>query len=184
LEHYFQGQQVYVSGDLLVYYEEGNPKKFVVPDAFVVKGVPPGERRVFKTWVERRSPDVAIETTSRKTKKKDTVTKPELFAKLGIQEYFLFDPTQDYLDPPLQGYRIGDGVYSRIDVAVDGTLLSEELGLRLRFEKGQLEFYRIDTGERLLTAAERAAKEAEGRAAAEAELARLRAELQRRESQS
>ena len=37
LEHHFAGQQVYVSGDLLVYYEQGNPKKFVVPDAFIVK---------------------------------------------------------------------------------------------------------------------------------------------------
>ena len=40
LRHYYEGQQVYVSGDLLVYYEQGNPKKFVVPDAFVVKGEP------------------------------------------------------------------------------------------------------------------------------------------------
>src|SRR5438876_10718276 len=90
LRHYYDGQQVYVSGDLLVYYEQGNPKKFVVPDAFVVKGINPGQRRVYKTWVERKAPDAAIETTSRKTKKKDTTFKPDLYARLGITEYLLF----------------------------------------------------------------------------------------------
>src|SRR5438034_2354703 len=52
LEHHFAGQQVYVSGDLLVYYEQGNPKKFVVPDAFIAKGLHPQPRRIYKVWVE------------------------------------------------------------------------------------------------------------------------------------
>src|SRR5438067_9122357 len=93
LKHHFAGQQVYVSGDLLVYYEQGNPRRFVVPDAFIVKGVDPGQRRVYKTWVEGKGPDVAIETTSRKTKRQDTILKPALYARLGVGEYFLFDPT-------------------------------------------------------------------------------------------
>ena len=46
---YFAGQDVYVSRNLLLYYEQGNPKKFVVPDTFVVKGTKPFERRTFKT---------------------------------------------------------------------------------------------------------------------------------------
>jgi len=94
LGRFFEGQQVYVSGDLLVYYEQGNPKKFVVPDVFVVLGLEPRDRRIYKLWVERKAPNVVIEVTSRKTKKKDTVGKPALYAKLGIREYFLFDPTE------------------------------------------------------------------------------------------
>ena len=57
--------------------------------------------------------------------------------------------------------------------------MSEEPGLKLRIEEGDLQFYRLDTGERLLTAEERAALEAQERQrevealqAAEAELAR------------
>ena len=194
LRHYYQGQQVYVSGDLLVYYEQGNPKKFVVPDAFVVKGINPGQRRVYKTWVERKAPDAAIETTSRKTKKKDTTFKPDLYARLGICEYFLFDPTQDYLDPPLQGYRLAGGKYQQLEADAQGSLVSEVLSLRLRIEEGQLAFYRMDNGERLLTGDERAAlevaarrqeaaarqQEAAARQAAEAEVARLREELRKR----
>jgi Uma2 family endonuclease len=187
LRHYYEGQQVYVSGDLLVYYEQGNPKKFVVPDAFVVKDIDPGQRRIYKVWVERKVPDVVIETTSRKTKRKDTIDKPDLYARLGIQEYFLFDPTQEYLDPPLQGYRlVGDG-YVPIEADGQGALVSQVLGLRLQIEKGKLAFYRLDNGQRLPTDAERAARAAEAREqeaaarqAAEAEVARLREELRRR----
>jgi len=180
LQEYYKGQRVYVSGDLLVYYEQGNPRKYVVPDAFVVKGITPKRRRVYKTWVERKGLDVVIETTSRKTKRKDMVEKPELYARLGVKEYFLFDPDQEYLDPPLQGYRLSEGQYAEIAPDPGGGLTSQELGLRLCVEEGILQFYRMDTGERLLTPAERADREAQARQAAEAELARLRAELANR----
>ena len=186
LERFFQGQQVYVSGDLLVYYERGNPKKFVVPDVFVVLGLEPGDRRIYKLWVERKAPNVVIEVTSRKTKKKDTVAKPALYAKLGIGEYFLFDPTEDYLHPPLQGSRLAGDGYEPLAPDAQGALISRELGLRLQPHGGQLMFYRLDTGERLLTAeeawrAEEEARRAEAEAlrAAEAEVARLREELRR-----
>jgi Uma2 family endonuclease len=202
LRDYFRGQRVYVSGDLLVYYEQGSPKKFVVPDAFVVKDLIPKKRRVYKIWVEGKSPTVVLETTSRKTKRKDLIDKPELYARLGVKEYFLFDPTQDYLDPPLQGHRLVNGAYVFIEPDEHGALTSEELGLRLQVEAGQLVFYRLDTGERLLSAreAEAAARRAEAQArqaeaearraadaatqaqkAAEAEVARLKEELRRRE---
>jgi hypothetical protein len=39
---------VYVSGNLMVYYVEGHPEISVSPDVFVVKGVPSGQRRVYK----------------------------------------------------------------------------------------------------------------------------------------
>jgi Uma2 family endonuclease len=208
LEDYYAGQNVYVSGDLLVYYEPGNPRKYVVPDAFVVKGLAPRRRRVYKIWVEGKAPDVVIETTSRKTRRKDTVDKPQLYARLGVKEYFLFDPDQEYLDPPLQGYRLAGGVFVPIEADSAGYLNSRELALNLCIGEGHVQFYRLDTGQRLLARAERAAaeheradreaerarqeakraedeakraqREAEAREALEAELARLRAELERR----
>jgi len=193
LRRYYAGQTVYVSGDLLLYYQQGDPNKFVVPDVFVVKGLEPQKRRIYKLWNEGKAPDVVLEVTSKKTKKKDTVTKPDLYARLGVKEYFLFDPTQEYLDPPLQGHRlVGDG-YQRIVADSLGRLRSDELGLLLQPEKEQLMLYRVDTGERLLTAeealqaeaqarqaeAEARQAEAEARQAAEAEVARLREQLRR-----
>jgi Uma2 family endonuclease len=180
LRRYYAGQKVYVSGNLLVFYEQGNPKKFFVPDVFLVKGMDPGKRRIYKIWQEKKAPDAIIEVTSRKTKKKDTVTKPALYRQLGVLEYFLFDLTRDYLDPPLQGYRMIGGQYERIAADSEGALLSEQLGLRLCAEDGHLMLYRLDTGQRLLTADEQLEMEAEARRAAEAEVARLRRQLRRR----
>ena len=182
LKDYYAGQKVYVSGDLLVYFEQGNPRKFIVPDAFVAKGLLPTTRRVFKIWVEGKSPDVAIETTSRKTRRKDTTQKPELYAQLGIKEYFMFDPEQDYLDPPLQGYRLVGDDYARIEPDEDGYLASHELELRLCIQDGRLQFYRPGTTERLLTRFERQEREAE-RADREAERAEREAERAEREAE-
>ena len=191
LKRFFAGQKVYVSGDLLVYYEQGNPKKFVVPDVFVVKGIQPQKRRFYKLWVEHRVPDVIIEVTSRKTKKKDTTQKPDLYRQLHVPEYFLFDPTQDYLDPPLQGYRLVNGGYEAIIADEQGALTSQQLGMRLVPQGGQLGLFRLDTGERLLTADEALAAQTEALqakcealAAAEAELVRLREELSRKDRPS
>ncbi|MDE0483572.1 MAG: Uma2 family endonuclease [Candidatus Poribacteria bacterium] len=37
--HYRDDADVYVSGNLLIYYEKGNPRKSISPDVFVVFGV-------------------------------------------------------------------------------------------------------------------------------------------------
>lgn len=200
LKDFYRGQNVYVSGNLLVYYVEGSPQKYVVPDAFVAKGISPRRRRIYKIWVEGKAPDVVIETTSRKTRRKDTVDKLQLYAQLGVGEYFLFDPHQEYLEPPLRGYRLAGDGYEPIRPGKDGSLESLELGLRLEIDEDRLRFVRLDTGQRLLTRderaeseaqarqreaearqreAERADREAQARQAAEAEVARLRAELAR-----
>ncbi len=148
LSRHFEGQPVHVTGDLLLFYEEGNPKKFVVPDVFVVKTFRKVRRRNFKIWEEEGVPNVVIEVTSKKTRKRDQVEKPALYRALGIREYFLFDPLGEYLDNPLMGFRLVDGVYQRIPHDA-GALMSEELGLQLRVEE-DLEFFVPATGERLL----------------------------------
>src|SRR3972149_521363 len=44
---------VYVAGNLFVYYEEGNPSAVFAPDVFAVVGVPKHERRTYRLWEER-----------------------------------------------------------------------------------------------------------------------------------
>jgi Uma2 family endonuclease len=189
LKHRYRGQRVYVSGNLLVYYVEGNPRKFVVPDAFVVTNCDPGERRVYKIWDEPAPPEFIIEVTSLGSRREDTVTKPRIYGSIGVREYFVYDPTCDYLNPPLRGFRrADDGQFVALDSDADGWLVSAHLGLRLRLEDGRLVLQDVATGEELLTEAEserrlrgreRAALQAErtAREAAEAELERLREQL-------
>jgi hypothetical protein len=38
----------YVSGNLLLYYLQGDPLSVVAPDVFLVKGIPKGDRRNYK----------------------------------------------------------------------------------------------------------------------------------------
>jgi hypothetical protein len=100
-----------------------------------------------------------------------------LYHQLGIPEYFLYDPTGDYLDPALQGYRLTSRGYERIESDDAGRLASIELGLWLRLEQGDLVLYDNVSGKRLLTEAE---SERAAREAAEVEVERLREELRRR----
>ena len=190
LRQRYRGQQVYVASDLLVYYEEGAPNKFVVPDVFFVKACPPGRRRTFKTWEEGCVPDVVFEVTSRSTRRDDEVFKLQVYARLGVKEYFLYDPTSDYLEPPLQGYRLRQGAYMRIVPDGVNALRSELLGIRIRLEQGELLMIDEATGQTLLNEAEteRAARKAErvaretervAREAAETRIADLEAELKR-----
>jgi Uma2 family endonuclease len=174
LAHRYRGQRVYVSGDLLVYYEQGNPKQVVVPDAFVVKRSDPGLRGVYKVWEEDRAPDVVFETTSRTTRHNDERVKPAKYRRIGVKEYFLYDPTQEYLKPPLQGYRLEAEGFARIEADANGALESRELGLLLRLDGADLVMIDIRTGERLQTEAE---AERAARLKAEAELERLRRSL-------
>jgi Uma2 family endonuclease len=184
LRHLFAGQRVYVSGNLLVYYVEGNPKKSVAPDTFVVKDCDPRRRRIFKIWEEGKGPNFAMELTSKKTRREDEGPKKRLYAQLQVPEYFLFDPLGEWLKPPLVGYRLVNGEYVRIQPNADGGLDSEQLGVTFKVEDGQLVLYRTATGERLRSEAEaravqaeaRAAQEAAARRALEEELAQLRAQ--------
>lgn len=131
LDNYFRDDSnVYVSGNLLVYYVEGNPAKCCAPDVFVVRGAPKGERRIYKLWEEGVTPQIVIELTSRKTWKEDLQTKWRLYEELGVQEYFIFDPEYDYLDDPLVGYKLENGKYVELEIK-DGRAKSEVLGLEL-----------------------------------------------------
>jgi len=131
LENYFQTQpDVYVSGNLLVYYVEGNPAKCFAPDVFVVQGVPKEERRNYKIWEEGVAPQFIIELSSRKTSREDLQTKWRLYEELGVQEYFIFDPEYDYLDEPLIGYRLENGKYVELEIK-DHRVISNTLRLEL-----------------------------------------------------
>jgi Uma2 family endonuclease len=104
---YFQERpDVYVLGNLFIYYEEGNPQAVVVPDVFVILGVAPYDRPSYMLWREPKAPDFIMEITSRSTRSDDQGAKRGIYAFLGVQEYWQYDPIGDYLMPPLQGLRL------------------------------------------------------------------------------
>ncbi|MEZ6033383.1 MAG: Uma2 family endonuclease [Planctomycetaceae bacterium] len=153
LQQRYRGQSVYVTSDLLLYYEEGSPTKFVVPDCFVVRNCATHLRRTYQTWKEGRVPDVVIEVTSRSTSRTDTVDKPIIYEMMGVQEYFLYDPTSDYLESSLQGYRLIDGQFREI-TPINGGLRCLTLGVDLSVHDQDLQIIDCETGVAQLTEAE------------------------------
>ena len=191
----------YVTGNMFLYYEQGNRAAVVAPDVFVVHGVPVHLRDSYRLWNEPKGPDFVLEVTSKSTKETDLVKKRTLYASLGVEEYFLYDPRAEYLKPPLQGYRLGGGGYrplpgvSRLPGG-GASVYSAVLGLELRDERGlrRLRLHDPETGRDLLsyreseayaareatarrTAEAHAAQEAAARRAAEARVERERARV-------
>ena len=98
---------VYAAGNMLVYYVEGEPRKSLAPDCFVVFGVENHPRLSFKTWKEKAFPSVVFEFTSKSTQAEDLKKKFEIYRDIWkVEEYFLFDPQAEYLEPNLQGFRL------------------------------------------------------------------------------
>jgi Uma2 family endonuclease len=180
---YASAPDVYVGGNLLFYDIQGNPRSSFSPDVFLVKGVPPGRRRIFKLWEEGKVPCLVFEITSDSTHREDEAKKKR-YQRLGVEELVLFDPLGDYLDPQLQGYRLDNGgTYRPILPNPDGSLTSQMTGLLLRVEGEKLRLIDAVSGEKLpwLDEIDNHLAEAEERAArAEEEIARLRRELEER----
>ncbi len=174
LKYYFRyARDVYVSGNLFLYYVEGNPRKVISPDVFVVFGVEKKQRRTYRTWEEGRTPDFVLEVASPKTYTNDIGEKRELYASvLAVKEYFIYDPLGQII-PSFSGWRLVNGVYQEIDF-VNDRLSSGVLGLELG-EKGEdLRLYDPNRSVWLATPNERAefaetrAENAETRAEREA----------------
>lgn len=191
LRLFFQGRRnIYVSGNLFIYYQEGNPKAVVSPDVFVIFGVSPRQRRSYKVWEEAdKLPSFILEITSLTTQKQDEVEKPKLYASLGVQEYFQYDPTGDYLHPQLKGYQLIEGQYQPlpIEITANGVsfIHSQVLGLDMQLQSPNLQelavlplpkklrFYDPQTGLLLLSRQE--AEQARVQAEQERDLAQERA---------
>ena len=193
LKHHFENRNnVYVSGNLFIYYEEGNPKKCISPDVFVVFGVEKKLRRIYQTWAEANTPDFVLEVASPSTFKEDMEWKKDIYAsKMAVKEYYIYDPLGQIV-PSFIGFRLIDGIYHEIDT-FDDRLPSTVLGLDLGEHEGSLRLYNPNTGQWLQTLpeevkkvkaraenAEARAENAEARAEnAEAELAKALAEIER-----
>ncbi len=159
--HFEQQPEVYVSGDILMYYVEGDPRKSISPDVLVAFGLGKKDRQTYLVWVEGKSPDFAMEFSSKTTYDKDLTDKMELYALLGIQDYFLYDAEGLYLPSPLMGFTLVDAVYVPLSDDRDGGLHSTVLGLDFHVGEVGLGLYDPAAGAWLQTPAESASARAE-----------------------
>jgi Uma2 family endonuclease len=182
---YADAADVWVGGNLLLYYRKGDPKKSVSPDVLLTRGIGKGYRDTYLLW-EEKPPTLIFEITSRSTRRQDWGPKKDLYEQLGVVELVFFDPYGEYLKPRLQGHRLERGRYRPIASNGDGSLDLLTTGLAVRPEGERLRLMDTVTGEPLLwndeldaalrTAEERAAAAEERARALAEELARLRRE--------
>ena len=173
--HFEERPEVYVSGDILMYYVEGDPRKSVAPDVLVSFGLGKKLRRTYKVWEEGKVPDFAMEFSSKNTYRDDLGKKLELYGLLGIQDYFLYDAEGLYLPSALMGFELVDDVYVPISAGTTGGLRSSALGLDFHVDNVGLGIYDPVADEWLQTPAESALSLAE-QEAIRAETAEARAE--------
>ena len=186
IEHHFrEHDDVYVSGDLLIYYKMGDNTKSVAPDVFVVRGVSKKQRGTYLTWEESHTPDFVLELASPSTFRCDLTGKKDLYESvLKVKEYYIYDPLHQ-IQPHFIGFRLVDGVYQEIafvNERLPSSVLNLELGERddtLRLYDPMIEQWLSPPEERAEQAEERAEQEALARQRAEAELAKALATLER-----
>jgi Uma2 family endonuclease len=180
---YDDRDDVFVAGDLkMLWGIPGLPGP--APDIAVIPGVSrkrDPRRTAFDVVQEGARPCLILEVVSSadaETRRNDYEKKVRIYKQVGIPEYLILDPPAPATKGRLllTGYRLGaGGRYQQILPDGEGRLLSETTGLLFGTdEEGSILILDTRTGERLLTSRQ----EMVARKAAEAELIRLRAELE------
>ncbi len=189
-QHFVSREDVHVGGDLLWYYREGDNSASVAPDVFVALGVPRDPPRdSYKVWEEGKTPDFVLEVASPSTAKLDREGKRELYQRLGVREYWMYDPTGGLHRTRLQALRLVGGTYRAVRAERDASghirARSKVLGLDLLFDGDRLRIWDPVARRFLPTLAESEARaEAAQQMQREAQAQAVDAKRQRREAQA
>ena len=103
--HFSSRDDVYAQGDMFVYYRMNDPGSVVAPDVFVVIGALGNHKRnSWFTWHEgNKAPAFVMEIASESTWRWDASGKRDIYAQIGVTEYWRFDPTGECFTPSLTG---------------------------------------------------------------------------------
>lgn len=197
LRERFAGPDCYVTRDRWLLMDPANRADKLLPDLLVALGVPDGNREEYDPVVVGKPPDLLAELLSKDTRRIDTEQKRERYAKLGVREYFVFNPERRFRLPRIHGWTLQrNGSASPLPVGPDGGVVSIVLPVRFAIVDDYLvvldhpsggpasplagAYLRLRAEEAARRQAEAARLRAEAaREQAEAEVQRLRALLER-----
>ena len=145
--HFRDRPAVMVSGGGgFIYYDRYDMNAKRAPDCTIAFGVNAARiraRNAYMIWEVGKPPDVAIEIASPTTAVRDIGIKREIYAEIGVGEYWLLDPSGGELyGEPLIGERLVDGEYIRYPIYRDakGRLASRSKALNMDFYWDGVEF--------------------------------------------
>lgn len=137
LREYFRRlrRRVYLSSELPVYYPN---ERMFGPDVLAVLDADPHPRQKWVVSTEGRGLDFVLEVHVSGNRTKDLEENVVTYARLGIPEYFVYEPTR----ARLLGYRLTPerSDYQPI-VPQEGRWACAVLGLDLAMEAGRIRFY-------------------------------------------
>ena len=186
LLHFFDGREdVFVTTNMNIYREEGNPRKWFAPDLLIAFGVPNVERSSYLLWREEVFPQVIFEIASEKTWRNDVDEKLRMYEELGAEEYYVLDSESAYLPAPLMVYRRQGENLVELDVN-ENRIFSPRLGLEIVHQGNTFRLFDPTAKEFLqnLEESEEQKRQYKLRAeSAENEIERLKAEIEKLRSQ-
>ena len=111
---------VFVDFNTFVYYDRTNRNRRVSSDLHVALGVDTvaiRERHGYLIWEVGKAPDFVLEIASESTARYDCTGKRDLYASIGVGEYWRYDSTGgDYYGTPLFGEQLVNGEYRPFEV--------------------------------------------------------------------
>ena len=195
LKAHFRGDpEAFVSAGGFIFYDPANGNRRIAPDVYIALDVDAEgiweNLANYWMWEVGKPPDFVLEVASPSTAANDLGHKRDLYARLGITEYWRLDPTGgDLYGQPLSGERLVDGEYRPYELHTDedGSIwaYSEVLGLRFHWDlelEDQFDVRSPLTGRTINLAEVRQQELLEERAAREAAESRereLRLEIER-----
>lgn len=148
IDAFFHGRaDVFVDTNTFIYYNRSNRNRRVAPDLYVALSVDAEairRRNGYLIWEVGKPPDFVIEVASSSTARNDLTAKRKLYARIGIGEYWRFDPSGgDLYGVPLIGELLVAGEYRPLVTNTgSGDALwahSPALNLDFHWESGRLQ---------------------------------------------
>ena len=132
-----QSPDTFLSSNTILCYDPTNLNVRVSPDVYLAFGVDAEairQRKLYLPWEVGKPPDWVLEIGSSSTGPEDVGRKRDLYARIGVPEYWRFDPQDGaYHGAKLAGDRLVAGRYEPIALttAPDGMLKGYSAVLRL-----------------------------------------------------
>ena len=133
-------RDVFVGSDQFIHWDRAynsqtNPENPpVAPDVYVAFGVANRHRLSYVVWEEGKPPDFVLEVVSPSSRRQDREEKRVRYAKMGVPEFFWYDPAPRR-QPALAGFELQGDTYAplREETVADGVvgIPSKVLGLCL-----------------------------------------------------
>lgn len=132
----------FVASNLNVYLLAEAYKEYpITPDVALFKNivVPEADRASLRSWKmyepNRPTPTVVFEISSKDTWRDDLTTKPAAYQRMGVSEYFAYDPNQPpywkvnrkWVGIRLRGWQYKDGQMTELEAEPNGWIWSEQL---------------------------------------------------------